>query len=42
MVAYLSAEYLTGPHLGNSLVNLGLWDAAAEARGECRPDARRP
>jgi starch phosphorylase len=31
MVAYLSAEFLTGPHLGNSLVNLGLWDAASEA-----------
>jgi starch phosphorylase len=30
-VAYLSAEFLTGPHLGNSLVNLGLWDAAAQA-----------
>src|SRR6185369_12128009 len=25
IVAYLSAEFLTGPHLGNSLVNLGLW-----------------
>jgi glycogen phosphorylase len=31
VVAYLSAEFLTGPHLGNSLVNLGLWDAAAKA-----------
>ena len=31
VVAYLSAEFLTGPHLGNSLVNLGLWDAAKEA-----------
>ena len=31
VVAYLSAEFLTGPHLGNSLVNLGLWDAAREA-----------
>jgi starch phosphorylase len=30
-VAYLSAEFLTGPHLGNSLVNLGLWAAAQEA-----------
>src|SRR5689334_25247903 len=30
VVAYLSAEFLTGPHLGNSLVNLGLWDAALE------------
>src|SRR6186997_1192114 len=24
VVAYLSAEFLTGPHLGNGLVNLGL------------------
>jgi starch phosphorylase len=31
VVGYLSAEFLTGPHLGNSLVNLGLWDAAHEA-----------
>ena len=31
VVAYFSAEFLTGPHLGNSLVNLGLWDAASEA-----------
>jgi glycogen phosphorylase len=31
VVAYLSAEFLTGPHLGNSLVNLGLWNAAREA-----------
>ena len=31
VVAYLSAEYLTGPHLGNNLINLGIWDAAAQA-----------
>jgi starch phosphorylase len=31
VVAYLSAEFLTGPHLGNSLVNLGLWDAVSTA-----------
>jgi starch phosphorylase len=31
VVAYLSAEFLTGPHLGNSLVNLGLWQATKEA-----------
>jgi glycogen phosphorylase len=30
VVAYLSAEFLTGPHLGNALINLGLWDAAYE------------
>jgi starch phosphorylase len=31
VVAYLSAEFLTGPHLGNSLINLGIWKAAEEA-----------
>jgi len=31
IVAYLSAEFLTGPHLGNGLINLGLSDAAREA-----------
>jgi glycogen phosphorylase len=30
-VAYLSAEFLTGPHLGNGLINLGIWRAAEEA-----------
>jgi starch phosphorylase len=31
VVAYLSAEFLTGPHLGNSLVSLDLWDTASRA-----------
>src|SRR5262245_14225420 len=31
VVAYLSAEFLTGPHLGNGLINLGIWDAARDA-----------
>jgi starch phosphorylase len=31
VVAYLSAEFLTGPHLGNSLINLGIWEAAQQA-----------
>ncbi len=31
VVAYFSAEFLTGPHLGNSLVSLGLWEAARKA-----------
>jgi glycogen phosphorylase len=31
VVAYLSAEFLTGPHLGNSLLALGIWEAAAQA-----------
>ncbi|MCH9055761.1 glycogen/starch/alpha-glucan phosphorylase [Parathermosynechococcus lividus] len=30
-VCYLSAEFLLGPHLGNNLINLGLYDAVAEA-----------
>jgi glycogen phosphorylase len=31
VVAYFSAEFLTGPHLGNNLINLGIWDAAEQA-----------
>jgi len=31
IVAYLSAEFLTGPHLGNSLLNLGIGEAARQA-----------
>jgi starch phosphorylase len=31
MVAYLSAEYLPGPHLARSLLNLGIWDQACQA-----------
>ena len=30
-VAYLSAEYLLGPHLGNNLVNLGIYDEVRQA-----------
>lgn len=30
-VAYLSAEFLLGPHLGNNLLNLGIYDQAREA-----------
>jgi starch phosphorylase len=30
-VAYLSAEFLTGPHLANGLINLGIWQAVEEA-----------
>ncbi len=33
-VAYLSAEFLTGPHLGNHLVNLGLESSMREATRE--------
>ena len=31
VVAYLSAEFLTGPHLGNALINLGIWEAVEAA-----------
>ncbi len=31
VVCYLSAEFLTGPHLANNLINLGLYDEAEEA-----------
>jgi starch phosphorylase len=31
VVAYLSAEFLVGPHLGNGLISLGIWSAAEEA-----------
>jgi starch phosphorylase len=31
VVAYLSAEFLTGPHLGNNLGNLGIEEAARQA-----------
>jgi starch phosphorylase len=30
-VAYLSAEFLMGPHLGNNLLNLGIYDEVREA-----------
>ena len=33
-VCYLSAEYLLGPHLGNNLINLALFDQTREAMKE--------
>ncbi len=33
-VAYLSAEFLMGPHLANNLINLDIYDTAREAVGE--------
>lgn len=33
-VAYLSAEFLPGPHLANNLLNLGLTDVARQAMSE--------
>jgi starch phosphorylase len=38
VVAYLSAEFLTGPHLGNSLIALDIWDAARDALGDLGQD----
>ncbi len=34
MAGYLSAEFLTGPHLGNNLLNMGLTDRVREALKE--------
>jgi glycogen phosphorylase len=31
VVSYLSAEFLLGPHLGNNLINLGLYEQARRA-----------
>jgi starch phosphorylase len=31
VVCYLSAEYLTGPHLANNLINLGIFDETKQA-----------
>ncbi len=31
VVSYLSAEFLMGPHLGDSLINLGIWDPFQQA-----------
>ncbi len=33
-VVYLSAEYLLGPHLGNNLLNLGMYDAVRRVTDE--------
>jgi glycogen phosphorylase len=33
-VAYLSAEFLMGPHLGNNLINLGIYDQTKQAMTE--------
>lgn len=37
-VAYLSAEYLPGPHLGMNLLNLGITETAREALAELELD----
>jgi starch phosphorylase len=33
-VAYFSAEFLMGPHLGNNLINLGIYEQVRQAIGE--------
>lgn len=38
VVAYLSAEFLPGPHLANNLLNLGITEAAREAMRELGHD----
>jgi starch phosphorylase len=38
VAAYLSAEFLLGPHLGNNLVNLGIEQAARSALAELGQD----
>jgi glycogen phosphorylase len=38
VVCYLSAEFLLGPRLGNSLVNLGIYDEVRQAVEECGLD----
>src|SRR5574342_1080170 len=37
-VCYLSAEFLLGPHLGNTLLNLGLQEEARQAMSELGHD----
>jgi starch phosphorylase len=37
-VSYLSAEFLLGPHLGNNLVNLGMFDEVKDAITELNLD----
>ncbi|MGB3531987.1 MAG: glycogen/starch/alpha-glucan phosphorylase [Microcoleaceae cyanobacterium] len=35
VVCYFSAEYLLGPHLGNNLINLGIFEPIRQAVEEC-------
>jgi len=37
-VSYLSAEFLMGPHLGNNLINLGIYETARSAVAELGMD----
>jgi len=38
VVAYLSAEFLVGPHLGNGLINLDIWDDVERALAQFDQD----
>src|SRR4030095_14917610 len=40
LVGYLSAEFLVGPHLGNALINLGIYDEVREATRRLGLDLR--
>jgi starch phosphorylase len=40
VVCYLSAEFLLGPRLGNSLINLGIYDRVGQAVEECGLDLK--
>lgn len=39
-VCYLSAEFLLGPHLGNNLINLGIYDQVKQAMEELGLDLK--
>ena len=38
VIAYLSAEFLMGPHMGNNLINLGIYQEVSEALTELGQD----
>jgi starch phosphorylase len=40
VVCYLSAEFLVGPHLGNNLINLGIYDQVRQAVAESGLDLK--
>ena len=41
VVCYLSAEFLTGPHLANNLINLGIYDETEQAMRQLGLDLNR-